>query len=256
MDTNKSKRIFTNKLSSIQEDNENSQLFNSGKIEQTNDDLTPKMQSLKQKEDKNKIRTSVFNKENSNKENTNFNISAKITNDILKEDQYQPQSNFSKLPKYVSSTTTNKPLFDKESSIKGTHTKTPGIFSQSKSFLNYSSQFTTPNVIRDGGSFDSLMISNFPPKCLQKIINEFKNFGEIRNYNYTEETNVLVIQYDNGVSVLEANRNHNPLLVESKDKLIVVLANSNNFPRLSLLNEKDKKEISVNIPSPSVSYWN
>lgn len=174
--------------------------------------------------------------------------------------------NFTKIPKKISSTFTsiNQPLFEPESSIKGTNIKTPNLNLSNFNYSNFyntsqNSKLTyTPNLNRKKLA-DSLIITNFNSSSLQKVINEFRKFGEIQDYHYNENENKLFIQYENIMSIREAIIKHNPKIDPDKYIAVEPILKSDKPEFYSkIINQNDTqqrvRQFTPDIQSNSVSY--
>jgi hypothetical protein len=185
----------------------------------------------------------------------------RIEEDKDEVDYPQYTGGFSKLPRYLSSV-------DKEN-MNSIITETRGKGYQSltntndKFEENYkrSSFFNTPYGVNTTPSpkkqniYDCLVIKNFPINSLQKVINEFKRFGEIKTYNFDEIDITLIIEYTDPVTVLEAYKNHNPYLIDNQRLLQIYLAHTNELQMKNYLPIM-KKTNHNSINSPSVSIIN
>jgi hypothetical protein len=202
----------------------------------------------------NKENKEILEKENreirDNKENYNF----------------SSEDNFTKIPKKISSTfnTINQPQFEPESSIKGTNLKTPNLNFSKMTYSNFyntsqTSRITNTPIFNREKMADSLIISNFTANTLQKVINEFRKFGEIKDLNYLEAENKLFIQYENLMSLREAILHHNPK-VDGENYLVLETISKSEMPEFSskIENEKElaqrRKQFTADIHSNSVSF--
>jgi hypothetical protein len=186
--------------------------------------------------------------------------------DNKENNNFSSEDNFTKIPKKISSTfnTINQPQFEPESSIKGTNLKTPNLNFSKMTYSNFyntsqTSRITNTPIFNREKMADSLIISNFSANTLQKIINEFREFGEIKNLNYLEAENKLFIQYENLMSLREAILHHNPK-VDGENYLVLETISKSEMPEFSskIENEKElaqrRKQFTPDIPSNSVSF--
>jgi hypothetical protein len=223
------------------------------------------MPRIEEKDESNFINS--YKKENSNKtsisriqssltgknENNNYLKSLDANPSIIKGNLENP---IPKIPKFTSISTMRKDSSESLGTgqkISQNHFQTPLFSSNWKSNLGYTSKLTTPNLIT--GKYDSLLISNFRPheESINLILNEFKKFGRINEYNLSDTDNILFIKYENPEDVINAYSNYNPNLLGRYTKLIVELNKSNNY---QVTTRMPASASSIKIESPCVSYIN
>jgi hypothetical protein len=229
------------------------------------------MPRIEEKDESNFINS--FKKENSNMasmsriqssltgKNDNYNYFKPLgREDAQTSNTKQPNgyldSAFPKIPKFTSISTMRKDSSESLGTVQKisqTNFQTPILSSNWKSNLGYTSKLTTPNLMT--GKYDSLLISNFRPheESINLILNEFKKFGRISEYNLSDSDNILFIKFENSIDVNNAYSNYNPNVLGRYTKLIVELNKSNNYQVTSRM---PAKASNIKIESPSVSYIN
>lgn len=108
-----------------------------------------------------------------------------------------------------------------------------------------------------------LIITNFPYNSTQKILNELKKFGEMKEYYFIENSSILVIEYENYLNAFEAAKNFNVNLIDKTQPITIEITpdeenfiNQNHYDRME---RKDRRDISKDISRinpPNVSYLN
>lgn len=115
---------------------------------------------------------------------------------------------------------------------------------------------------------DSIQIVGIPYNSFLVTINEFKNFGYIKDYWFNEESNWMIIKYINPVTAYEALKNYNPYMLDPinrSNRISVTMLPSNadmtNIMSKSIKESKSNEEIktpeynTISISSPVSSYW-
>jgi hypothetical protein len=102
-----------------------------------------------------------------------------------------------------------------------------------------------------------LLISNFSLNSFQKVFNEFKKFGDIKEYVFDDKDLILAIEYVDPFTAIEAFKNYNPKIADKRNGDLNVILNNNNeiFKSKNYLKEPEIVE-KKKIKSPCVSYYN
>jgi len=175
---------------------------------------------------------------------------------------------FTKLPKFLTSTiNTDKeqtnlmnknilftPNYKKyESSVKpelynnNSNLFTSELFSKRKAYTN---------------KLNRVLLTNFTHYSIQKILNELKKFGDIKDYYFIENNNILVVEYENYINAIEAVKNFDVRLLDKNKPITIEIIGEDenvlNMNRLDNLERRERRKLNeINkIPSPNVSYYN